>query len=584
MFQQLNVPGAPPAQVQAQAAQQPQQAGAPNFANLLNQMMPLVGGLLQNVQGGGRPGAGGPGAGGAAAAGGGNLADLMGNMMNQLGMGGAALIAGAGAEADAGGAASPAAAAARAQAQARANNPEGQREGVQGRNDANDGAEGARAAAGGAAAMRDVAGGDDAADEEEDEHASLFDLFLSQLMTHLALPDLLGLVSGNFSCLERLHAPFQTMLRDILEEDSAAARELLAHSFAASIVDSLDERALSAVAAQRIPGSDPRRTSAPIAKKHVRALIDLILDTPVAAAGAALTPASFSSRFKEWASGFVGEWLVELGQCYRDGLLSSQKLATALLQHKLTSMGGAGAGGLGDMAFMMPMVSASLGGVMLKCAQQYQQAALMRAGPDGKDGAAGAQRWMELVPEADRQRWASVIAADEATMARQLAERQGSAAAAGAATPSLYVPLSRAYLAGGGKRQEHKPAAAAASAPGAVGSAAASSAAAASSTQAAAAAAAPDRRISEQLERQLGRSLTHALSTAGGSAASSPSVERTVASLPPELQDAYRAQLTADLRAIVQERAGTSGFAALRFPNIEQHVMRATDKDEAKQL
>jgi hypothetical protein len=124
--------GAPVAAAVPQPAPPVGAPGAPSFGNMFQQLMPMVGQLISN-----------PGA-----AGGGSLADIMGQMLGQLGGG----AGGAGA----GGPAAPAAIRAVA-----GDGGEQQIEGVRG------------------------------ADPEEEESASLFDMLLNQVMQHLSLPDLM---------------------------------------------------------------------------------------------------------------------------------------------------------------------------------------------------------------------------------------------------------------------------------------------------------------------------------------------------------------------------------------------------------
>jgi hypothetical protein len=57
-------------------------------------------------------------------------------------------------------------------------------------------------------------------------------------------------------------------------------------------------------------------------------------------------------------------------------------------------------------------------------------------------------------------------------------------------------------------------------------------------------------------------------------------VEQTVASLPARVHDAYREQLTADLRTLVSSPRFAADYSAQRFPDLEQHVMRAPKQEE----
>jgi hypothetical protein len=554
MFAGLQVPGAPAAAPAPAGAAPPPPAGAPNLGNMISQLMPMMGQVLANPRGG--------------AGGGASLNDLMNGMLGQLG-GARGMGAGAG------GPASPAAVQ-RVAAQVQANNPESQREGVQGSRGEGE------------------LGGDpdriDAEDEGEgdDEPASLFDLLLSQMMAHLSLPDLMGLMSGNFSGLERLRAPFREMLVDMLGDDmSDQSRSLLVHSFTASIIDSmLDPRAMALVEAQRIPdGPDPTRISADVVRRHVRALIDLTLDMPIAAEGTAVTASSFSSRLKNWASGFVGEWLVTLSACFRDGLTSSQVLASALLQNKLSSMGG------GELAFMMPMIANSMGGVMMKCAQQYQQTHLLGGG-----GTVDSTAWLQLLPLDARDRWSQIIVADEVIMQRQLAERRSASSAAASVSgssgdASLYVPLSNAYQSGGGssagKRKPHSSGGLTDASSSYAAATSSSGSSSSSSSIAIAVPATPDRRIAEQFERQLGRSIQSIVGTipptssasSNSTIAALPNVERVVSSIPPSLHTAYAEQVASDMRQLVQSHF-QSDYQPERFPYLTQRVMQPQHKEK----
>ena len=477
-------------------------AGAPpNIGSMLSSMLPMLGQMMANPNGGGAGGAGGA-----------SLASMMQGMLSQL----------------------------------------GQQPGGSGNS--------ARSAASAAEEDNMVDephddGVDAQGEEDGEESASLFDLFLSTLMQHLSLPDLMAMMSGNFSGLEKVHAPFRELLMDLLgEDDSARNREMLAHSFASGIVEGmLDAQSLAPLEAQRIPGRDPVRVSNPVVTRYVRALLDLILDLPIAPASAPVTSASFSSRFKSWSQEFTGEWLVVLGSCFHDGLTSSTSLFSGMLSRKASALDP-------SMAMMLPMVMGSLTQVMRRCAQAHEQRMMEVQGEGGEEA------WLQLVPESERARWQATIAADQTSMQQHLAERAGSGDA------SLYRPLSRAYLAGSGGKSKRK-------APSAVQSTAAPAASAASSSAATAAAsssssaAAPDTRLTDQFSRMLGRAIQSCVpaSERGGDRSAESVVAAAAAT--PQLTDGYAAEVAAEMRNRVRSQF-SGDYSADRYPNIEAQIMQ----------
>lgn len=502
----------PPAAAAAPRASAPAPAGAaapPNLGSMFSSMLPMLGQMMSNPSGGGAGGAGGP-----------SVASMLQGMLSQL----------------------------------------GQQPG---------GGSGARFAAEEDNMVdepRDdegAAAGDHAEEEEAEEQASLFDLFLSTLMQHLTLPDMMMMMQGNFSGLEKVHAPFRELLLDLLGEDASPRnREMLAHSFASGIVEGmLDAQSLAPLEAQRIQGRDPVRVSNPVVTRHVRLLLDLILDLPIAAASAPVTSASFSARFKSWSQEFTGEWLVVLGSCFSDGLTSSISLFCNMLTRKASALDP-------SMAMMLPMVMGSLAQVMRRCAQSYEQKMMMAGGEGGEEA------WLSLVPEAERARWQATIAADQSSMQKQLAEQSGasSSSASASSEASLYRPLSRAYLAGSGGKSKRK-------APSAVQSTAApaaSTSAAASST--ATAAAAPDTRLSDQFGRMLGRAIQTCV-PAAERAAADRSAESVVAAAvaSPQLTEGYTNEVRAEMRSRIQSQF-QGDYSAARYPNIAEQVMQQPPK------
>jgi len=412
---------------------------------------------------------------------------------------------------------------------------------------------------------------DNDGDSESDSESgsSLLDVFLSTFMQQMSLPDLIGIATGQWNGLERVHRPYRELVMDLVTDDpSPTNRNLLARSLTECILDAaLEPSAMESVRLKLIAGRDPRHECEPVVMRHIRALIDLVLDTPCTPLQPPPAPIppleddAFAPQLRRWCKAFFGEWLVVLGGCFSDGVTSSQQLATAIVERKAASAGS-------EFAFMLPMLSSTLKTIFASCIDEHRQRALLSAGSQGGEAA-----WLDLLDAEQRARWRETIERDTAVLEKQLEERRKVAIAAGASDANectLYKPLSNAYRAGtrrGGSSSAN-------------GSAAASSSHSAASSSSSAAAASPAsqsaadaRRIPDQLLRSVQRAVNAALAAEPSSSASQPSAEQVARRIPTHLQDQYANQVSEDIRDATNTRFN-GDYDPQRYPNIEQHARR----------
>lgn len=406
-------------------------------------------------------------------------------------------------------------------------------------------------------AMVDVAPNEDD-DDDESSSASLFDMFLSLIMQHLSMPDLMSMMGGNFSGLNRVHGPMRELMMDLLgEDDSNENRELMTQSIASGIIDGLlDPETLSEVENDLIDDANPTRVSGPVVRKHVRRLLDIILDTPVVpvppnSPPPPATPGSFAALVSTWCTSFCGEWLVMVGGCYRGGVSTSERIATSMVNRKVTRIAG------NEMAMFMPMISGTIRQLLARAVQQYQQAQVLASDDTSESGDSPA--WLQQIPIEDRQRWKETIQADCEILERRYQERikadsdaSASSSSSSSSSRSLYRPLSNAYLSGGKKR---------AAVPAPTAKSTASSSNSNSSV--------PDSRIADNLARTLRRSIESVVGSNSNS--SSASVVASIVA-DADLQSAYTDQVAADMRTIIETRM-KEDYSPERYPNIEAQVM-----------
>ena len=117
---------------------------------------------------------------------------------------------------------------------------------------------------------------------------------------------------------------------------------------------------------------------------------------------------------------------------------------------------------------MAPMVAGPLQSKLLAVWKAWKQRQLTAQSETGQGEA-----WLQQVPEAERELWQRVIAEDERTMARMLAEQRdarrqerggdaamreekegGEGRRAGASGELLHSPLSAVYLSGNGRQRQ----------------------------------------------------------------------------------------------------------------------------------
>jgi uncharacterized ubiquitin-like protein YukD len=293
-------------------------------------------------------------------------------------------------------------------------------------------------------------------ESEEDNIPSIFDLFLSRIMRSLSMPDLLTIITGNFSPFDRSEEGLYELLSSLIDDDDCPEnREEVANQLAESIVDGcLSDTILQPYSAQLKPNSNPKAASLPTLRQHFRKFVDLILDRHSSSAN---NRPAFSAEMKQWAMELTGVWIDVLVGCYNDGLITVEKLAKSALVAKFQAVGP-------EVAMFLPMVSGALTDAIMKSYHQYKQSQLLTTNLSSSGGS-GTEAWLEFVPQNERKLWESVIEQDVKSLEQQFSSRRAQSNnfrsannddnsdsnAAHGSERSLFKPLSYAYLAGSGK-------------------------------------------------------------------------------------------------------------------------------------
>jgi len=216
-------------------------------------------------------------------------------------------------------------------------------------------------------------------------------------------------------------------------KDTPNKRAELSISLANSTAELLlDDEAIQSVSSTTRNNVDLLARSKAYLREPMTRLVDIIL-MPVSSSSTV-----FSSSLKDWCSRTVGGWVYTLEPCFVDGLTSIEALVKRLLATKLSSVG--------EVSFMLPMVSGMISAVIISCYQGYRQE---RMAQDG---------WAQHVPVEERMVWLEVVAYDEEAQlvlqkkATNYIRNQsilfGGRAGLEFENPPIQHPLSNAYLSG----------------------------------------------------------------------------------------------------------------------------------------
>eukprot|EP01117_Protostelium_nocturnum_P005935 TRINITY_DN2135_c2_g1_i2.p1 TRINITY_DN2135_c2_g1~~TRINITY_DN2135_c2_g1_i2.p1 ORF type:complete len:598 (-),score=246.37 TRINITY_DN2135_c2_g1_i2:135-1928(-) len=114
------------------------------------------------------------------------------------------------------------------------------------------------------------------------EEESALDLILKIILDYMTLPEMLSVMSGNWTPVERLHPVLKEfILNEMLKKDSSPSNlERLAEDISGSLKGSLHPSALPEDVRKRIrPGFDIAQLVHQVVKRHVLKLLQLILST-----------------------------------------------------------------------------------------------------------------------------------------------------------------------------------------------------------------------------------------------------------------------------------------------------------------
>ena len=315
--------------------------------------------------------------------------------------------------------------------------------------------------------LRNVSSDGGPDDDADDGEESVIDEFTHRMMDELTIPDLLAVMQGNFSSLDRTEPTVYEFLMNLMEnDDSPTARELIARTIARSaLAATLPETVLEQRRSQLRENMDPIALSLPVLTIRVRLFVDAVMDRHNGVIPPPLQP--FGAFIQQFGQQALGAWLDIVSQCYQDGITSVEALAKSSLNHRFASVGP-------ELSFILPMVSGTITNAIMVSYQRYrQQQMTQRAEPlsssssDSAGAAAagdGYERWMQYVPDEEKSIWHSVIMSDEAalnaqwTARRERERRENGNADATSSTASerrtLFKPLSYTYLRGSGSSKK----------------------------------------------------------------------------------------------------------------------------------
>lgn len=149
---------------------------------------------------------------------------------------------------------------------------------------------------------------------------SQLDEILKRVLDAITIPEILSVMSGNWTPIQRLHPVVREyVLNDLLKKDASNARvEKLADEITESMRSTFDSRNLPEDMQRRIrPGYDVTTLTLHLVKKHTLKLLQLIL-SPLPATST--QPHPFAIAVRDWTTKFVEELVTVLAQSFQDGV------------------------------------------------------------------------------------------------------------------------------------------------------------------------------------------------------------------------------------------------------------------------
>ena len=249
-------------------------------------------------------------------------------------------------------------------------------------------------------------------DSSGEDDMTLLDMLLSIVTRSVGLADLLAILNGDLSSLDRTeHDMYDLVVTLLNEEDSPAIRAAAAQHHAAAITAAvLTPEVLATRAAQLRPGADPATLVRPLVEQSLNEFFDEVLrrhDVQEEGGAAAAALPRYSHFLRAWGTDFLGSVMDGLvREAYTDGIVSASALMERAAMSRLSQ-----ADGLGAMA---PLVGGSIKTSLVALYSSWKQR--QQAEEAGTEAGGEDEPWLRAVPEQERATWRQVVARDRVTM------------------------------------------------------------------------------------------------------------------------------------------------------------------------
>ena len=253
---------------------------------------------------------------------------------------------------------------------------------------------------------------------DSDDDITLLDMLLAIVIRTVALPDMMAILNGDLSSLDRTESEMYDVIVTLLnEEDSPAIRTAAAQYHAIALTNSVfTAEVLATRAAHLRPGAEPGTLAQPPVERSLIRLFDVVLsrhDTREAGGAEAAALPRFSEFLRQWGTDLIGSVIdVLVREAYTDGIVSVSAMIETALMARLNV-----AGGLGAMAPLLGgSVRKSLVTLYFTWKQKQQSTRASSAGAEAGTVAEQDEPWLAAVPAAERPIWRTVVAEDVAKM------------------------------------------------------------------------------------------------------------------------------------------------------------------------
>lgn len=261
--------------------------------------------------------------------------------------------------------------------------------------------------------------GNSSSDSANSNPSTGIESLISGIVESLTMPDMMGLISGNWSAFDRVQPVIRQNVLSYLSSEAglnyehsdsfmASSAEFLATRLSAMLPNA--EAISTSIRSHLNPASNLQSVSSSFLKSRMEEFVKIICREENSENSNA-----FSDSLRAWASQTVGGWVKCICECFDNGSQSAYVFVDETLRRSLSSLGP-------ELAMMGSFAGPIIGGIVRKCHSTYLE---------GRTNTSMTENW-NGISEEEKSEIMSTIAVDEERQRRQPRQRPFSDAYASA--------------------------------------------------------------------------------------------------------------------------------------------------------